>query len=104
MSLFTFKMIIEIIAFATLAYTLYSYSKTKKELSELKVKHKITMDFADKLSIKLLELEKANTRVKSNGTASIAKSNGTAKKAPYKKTRRSKKKKSPNTSNSGSSK
>lgn len=100
MSLFTLKLIIEVIGFGVLGYLSYSYIKAKKELNELKVKHKVTMDFADKLSKKLLALEKENRQA---FKASANGSNGAVKKT-YKKTRRSPKKKSPKTNNSGSNK
>ncbi len=103
MSYFTIAFIIDLIGLVILLSVARTAWLRGKELQELKIKHKVTMSFADKLSKKLLALEKESRRVKSNGAIS---NNGASKekKAPYKKTRRSKKKSSPKSSNSGSAK
>ncbi len=75
---------------------LYFLVKKNKQLTELQVKHKVTLNFADKLSKKLLRIANANHLE--------AQSNGQAEKPTHKKTRRSRKKKSPKTNNSGSNK
>tara|TARA_R110000868_G_scaffold130079_1_gene339618 strand:+ start:267 stop:554 length:288 start_codon:yes stop_codon:yes gene_type:complete len=69
----------------------YKNLKNAKELKELKLKHKITTTFADKLAQQLLRTEKAamlHKLIKSKDNSKVQQVEGEVK---HKKTRRSKK-------------
>ena len=77
--------IITILSISTIVLS-YILFKTNSKYKELQLKLKVTRDFADRVSIELSRL-----KVKSNGSVPQSE-----KKPPYKKTRRSPKKKRSN--------
>tara|TARA_R110001632_G_C11169685_1_gene399486 strand:+ start:193 stop:474 length:282 start_codon:yes stop_codon:yes gene_type:complete len=69
----------------------YKTIKNSKELKELKIKHRITSNFADKLAKKLLQTEKTARLRKVLDQKAANKSQQVEGEVKHKKTRRSKK-------------